>query len=159
MFSKKREKASDTPRNRRASDRPMANNSTFSVIGSDVAIKGDISATTELHVDGKIEGDINCASLVQGADSVIEGAISAESARLAGKLTGSIASRELVILKSAQIKGDVHYNSLTVEQGAQIEGRFAPQSSASGGMIAAMETSKKNPGDTGDDEPKLTLAT
>ncbi len=50
----------------------------------------------------------------------------AESARMAGKVTGSIRARELVILKTARIEGDVHYDALTIEQGAQVDGRFAP---------------------------------
>ena len=105
-----------------------ANTSTFSVIGSDVVIKGDISASADLHVDGTIEGDIKCASLVQGEGSTVSGAIVAETARLAGRVTGSITAKELVILKSAQIEGDVHYDALTIEQGAQVDGRFAPNS-------------------------------
>jgi cytoskeletal protein CcmA (bactofilin family) len=104
----------------------MANGSTFSVIGADVTIRGDISATADLHIDGTIDGDIKCASLVQGEKSNIAGAVVAESARLAGKVTGSITARELVILRTARIEGDVHYDALTIEQGAEVDGRFAP---------------------------------
>lgn len=104
----------------------MASGSTFSVIGADVVINGNITASADLHVDGTIEGDIKCAALVQGEKSSISGAVIAESARLAGKVTGSITARELVILKTAHIDGDVHYDALTIEQGAQVDGRFAP---------------------------------
>lgn len=105
----------------------MANgNSTFSVIGSDVSITGDISASVDLHIDGKVEGDIKCASLVQGEASVIKGGITADTARMSGKVVGSITAKELVILKTAKIEGDVHYDALTIEQGAQVDGRFAP---------------------------------
>jgi len=104
----------------------MASGSTFSVIGADVTIRGDIAATADLHIDGTIEGDIKCAALVQGEKSTIAGAVVAESARLAGKVTGSIAARELVILRTARIEGDVHYDALTIEQGAEVDGRFAP---------------------------------
>lgn len=104
----------------------MASGSTFSVIGADVVIRGDISASADLHIDGTVEGDIACASLVQGEKSSIAGAVTAESARLAGKVSGSITARELVILKTAHIEGDVHYDALTIEQGAQVDGRFAP---------------------------------
>ena len=38
---------------------------------------------------------------------------------------GSIEAGELVILKSARIHGDVTYDALTIEQGAQVDGRFA----------------------------------
>jgi cytoskeletal protein CcmA (bactofilin family) len=115
--------------------------STFSVLGSDLAIKGDISASADLHIDGRIEGDVTCTSLVQGESSEIVGAVKAESARLAGTLRGTISARELVVLKTAKIHGDVHYDALTIEQGAQVDGRFAPRAAVSNG-----------------DEPKLTLA-
>jgi cytoskeletal protein CcmA (bactofilin family) len=104
----------------------MASGSTFSVIGADVVITGNITASADLHIDGTIEGDIKCAALVQGEKSSLNGAVVAESARLAGKVKGSITARELVILKSAVIEGDVHYDALTIEQGAQVDGRFAP---------------------------------
>ena len=104
----------------------MASGSTFSVIGADVTITGNISATADLHIDGRIDGDIACASLVQGEKSAINGVVTAENARLAGKVTGSITAKELVILKSARIEGDVHYDALTIEQGAEVDGRFAP---------------------------------
>jgi cytoskeletal protein CcmA (bactofilin family) len=101
--------------------------STFSVLGADTAIKGDISASADLHIDGKVEGDIACASLVQGESSEIIGNISAESARFSGTVSGSITARELVILKSARIDGDVSYEALTIEQGAQVNGRLSPK--------------------------------
>jgi len=100
-------------------------NSTFSVLGSDLTITGDIAASADLHIDGTVKGDIACASLVQGESGTIEGGVTAETARLAGRVTGSITARELVILKTAHIEGDVHYDALTIEQGAMVEGRFA----------------------------------
>ena len=107
---------------------PTGSNSTFSVIGADVVIKGDITASADLHIDGTVEGDIKCASLVQGESGAVSGGVIAETARLSGSVAGSITARELVILKSARIDGDVHYDALTIEQGAQVEGRFAPNS-------------------------------
>jgi len=120
-------------------------NSTFSVIGSDVSITGDISASVDLHIDGKVDGDIKCASLVQGEASVINGGVTADSARMSGKVVGSITAKELVILKTAKIEGDVHYDALTIEQGAQVDGRFAPNAqrqaaSASAAKPAANES-------------------
>lgn len=125
--------------------------STFSVLGSDIKITGDISASADLHIDGSVEGDISCASLVQGDASTINGAVVAESARLAGRVTGSITARELVILKTAQIEGDVHYDALTIEQGAQVEGRFAHRERRTG---AASETAATQPSG----KPELTIA-
>lgn len=136
------------------------NGATFSVIGPDVSIKGDVKASADLHVDGTIEGDITCSSLVQGEASSITGGVEAESARLAGTVSGSIKARELVILRSAKIEGDVHYDALTIEQGAQVEGRFAHstphrRASDASGQPAAKPAAKA-PGS--DDEPQLKIA-
>lgn len=113
-----------------ASPKAMAG-STFSVLGSDTAIKGDLTASADLHIDGRVEGDVTCTSLVQGEASEIVGAIKAETARLSGIVRGTISARDLVVLKSARIHGDVHYDALTIEQGAQVDGRFAPRSAGS----------------------------
>lgn len=121
MFSKK---AASAPQRPQAS---AMGHATFSVFGADTHIKGDVKAGTDLHIDGAVEGDVTCTSLVQGESSRIEGAIRAESARLAGTVRGTITVRELVVLKSARIHGDVHYDALTIEQGAQVDGRFAPR--------------------------------
>ena len=118
--------------------------STFSVIGPDVAVKGDVSASADLHIDGAIEGDIKCASLVQGESSQIKGSIVAESARLSGKVSGTITARELTILKSAIIEGDVHYDALTIEQGAQVDGRFAPNSRQTASAAPKVEKADKS---------------
>ena len=126
MFSKK-----PAPTLSRTTSRSMASGATFSVIGPDVTIRGDLEASADLHVDGVVLGDLTCASLVQGEGSRIEGAITAERARLAGHVKGTITARELVVLKSARIEGDVAYETLTIEQGATVTGRFAPKGAAS----------------------------
>jgi cytoskeletal protein CcmA (bactofilin family) len=118
--------------------------STFSVLGSDIAIKGDIQASADLHIDGSVEGDIACASLVQGETSSVTGAIKAESARLAGTVNGSITARELVILKTAKITGDVFYDALTIEQGAQVEGRFAHRDARKQAASASIQAVPKS---------------
>ena len=102
-----------------------ARHTTFSIIGGDVIVTGNISASVDLHIDGRVEGDIACASLVQGEESLIKGGVVAETAKLAGTVEGSIVARDLVIQASARITGDVTYENLTIEQGSQVEGRFS----------------------------------
>ena len=159
MFSKK----PANPTRPAATSSSMAgssSSSTFSVIGSDVRIKGDVEASADLHVDGSIEGDIKCSSLVQGETSQITGGVVAETARLAGKVNGSIRARELVVLRSAQIHGDVQYEALTIEQGAQVDGRFANGTKANDAVAASQKPAHQPTGDqpkAEDGEPKLGL--
>lgn len=147
MFSKKQASPLQPPRQSgRAS---MSAAPSFSVLGADVAIKGDIIAAADLHVDGRVEGDIACATLVQGESSEIVGAVKVESARLSGRVRGTISASELVILKSARIDGDVEYDSLTIEAGAKVDGRIAQRGAQVLEPSLAME---------GLGEPLLTLA-
>lgn len=121
MFSKKPESTA------RASGNSMTAEPSFSVLGPDIAINGDLTAKLDLHLDGKIHGDISCAALIQGEGSEVAGNVTAESARIAGRIKGSITAGVLVILKTARVEGDVTYGALTVEEGAQVDGKFTRQ--------------------------------
>lgn len=126
MFSKK-----PAPDGRLPAASPMSG-ATFSILGADLSITGNVTATADLHIDGRIEGDIACAALVQGESSEIHGSVTARSARLSGTVHGAIVASELVILRSARIHGDVTYDALTIEQGAQVDGRFSHRVAADG---------------------------
>ncbi len=131
-----------------------ANSGSFSIIGADITITGDIAASTELHIDGTVEGDIACAALVQGETGCVKGAVKAQSARLAGRIEGSVDASELVILKSATIEGDARYDTLTIEQGAKVAGRFAPRDAAAPTRASGTEAADA----PAEREPRLTVA-
>ena len=119
----------------------MANSGhTFSIIASDVEIVGNLTARVDLHIDGKVQGDVTCGSIVQGEGSVISGKVTAESAKLSGKVEGSIEANDLVIEASARIIGDVVYNNLTIAPGGQVEGKFKHKSSGGSAPSLARTT-------------------
>ncbi|MFZ5748186.1 MAG: bactofilin family protein [Pseudomonadota bacterium] len=101
----------------------------FSVLGADVVVAGNVTATNDLHIDGRVEGDVNCGSLAQGAESQIFGSVTAESARLAGSIEGTVRVRQLTVERSARITGDVEYENITIENGGHIDGRLKHMSS------------------------------
>lgn len=126
MFSK----SSKSPRPGSPMSATGAKHTPFSLIGGDVTISGNLSASVDLHVDGVVEGDISCAALVQGPDSRICGHVTAQSARLAGLVDGSITAEELVVESTARITGDVRYERITIEPGSRIEGHFTHKDNA-----------------------------
>lgn len=119
MFSK-----SSNSRNSASSAATGARHTPFSILGSDVTIRGDIEARVDLHIDGRVEGDIVCAALVQGAESHIKGHVNAKSARIAGKIEGSITTEELIVEGSARISGDVTYQTIAIATGGQVDGKL-----------------------------------
>lgn len=96
----------------------------FSVIGPDIVITGNIAATADLHIDGRVEGDVHCASLAAGAESRIFGNVTAETARISGAIEGAVRVKQLVVERSARIAGDVEYETISIENGAHIDGRL-----------------------------------
>ena len=127
MFSKSKQKPAQgsSPVSQPVKAMSGAHGTSFSVLAGDVVIQGNITAQVDLHLDGRVEGDVACATLVQGAGSVIRGAVVAETARLSGTVDGSITVKELVVLASARISGDVTYEKLTIEPGGQVDGRLS----------------------------------
>jgi len=108
----------------------------FSFIGPDVVVTGNITTSGQLHIDGKVEGDVRCASLIQGESGAISGNIEAEEATLAGLVDGGVSAGNLMAEASVRITGDVLYETLTVASGAQVDGRFRRRSKTPEGVAA-----------------------
>ncbi|GAA4766377.1 hypothetical protein GCM10023219_09580 [Stakelama sediminis] len=94
----------------------------FSIFSADVTVAGNVSAQADLHIDGRIEGDVTCQSLVLGAGSHVQGEICADSARIAGTVEGGVRVRDLTIEHGAQVTGDVEYENLSIATGARVDG-------------------------------------
>lgn len=96
-----------------------------SVIGPDLSVTGDLSADGAIQINGSVKGDITCNTLTVGESGKIEGNVSVQSLRISGTIQGQVRAAEVVINKTAQMMGDVYHGSLTVEQGALLEGHCA----------------------------------
>ena len=76
-----------------------------------------------MHSDGRVDGDVNCVSLIIGNAGQVNGNIAADDAKIAGSVTGTVSAKVLTIEASARIIGDLSYDSVSVETGAQVDGR------------------------------------
>jgi cytoskeletal protein CcmA (bactofilin family) len=103
---------------------PRRSGGTFSYVGSEVTVTGDLATEGELHLDGKVLGDVVCSALTQGESGEVRGNIKAGEARLSGLVDGAVEAGALSLEASARVTGDVLYDSLSVAAGAEVEGRF-----------------------------------
>ena len=108
-----------------AAAKPAKGGPRLSIIGPEVIISGDLATDAQLHVDGRIDGNVRCAGLCQGASGIIAGNIIADEARLAGTVEGTVSARSVVVEAGARIMGDIAYETVSIEAGAGIEGRLA----------------------------------
>ncbi len=107
-----------------ASQKPKPDEAQVSVIGSDIVITGNIEASVDLHIEGKVVGDVRCMTLILGENSIVSGTIVAERVRVSGKVDGAIDTKDLAIEASARVTGEVSYARLRVATGGVIEGRM-----------------------------------
>jgi len=96
-----------------------------SLISSGTSLKGDITSSGDLRIDGTLVGNIICSSkVIIGANGVVEGDISGITADIMGKVTGTIKVKELLQLKSnCQVNGNLHSAKLQIEPAANFNGQ------------------------------------
>ncbi len=96
-----------------------------SLIGSGTSLKGDITSSGDLRIDGTLVGNIICSSkVIIGANGVVEGDISGQQADIMGKVTGTIKVKELLMLKSnCQVNGNLYSAKLQIEPAASFNGQ------------------------------------
>jgi cytoskeletal protein CcmA (bactofilin family) len=94
----------------------------MSVIGADILVTGDIEAEIDLHIEGRVLGNVRCATLILGERSSITGNVVAERVRVSGIVEGGIETTDLAIEAAARVKGDVTYSRLRVANGGIIQG-------------------------------------
>lgn len=136
MFSSKRSRE-DRPTISAGPSNGASKRGMFSVLGPDVVITGSIRASSELHIEGRIEGDVDCATLAQGADSQIFGSVTVESARVAGAIEGTVRAKLLTVERTARITGDVEYETITIENGGHVDGRLKHMSAITAAPLRA----------------------
>jgi cytoskeletal protein CcmA (bactofilin family) len=95
-----------------------------SVIGSGITVTGNIEASVDLEIQGKVTGDVRCATLLLGERSEVRGNIHAERVRVAGLVEGSIDTQDLAVEASARINGDVTYSRIRIANGGVIHGQI-----------------------------------
>lgn len=93
------------------------------IIAENTTVKGNINSTGTLHVDGTIEGDINCEELIIGVKGSVTGTVKAQNMHLYGALLGKAIVDSLFIASTARLLGDASHNTIAIEPGAYIEGR------------------------------------
>ncbi|PYV62984.1 MAG: cell shape determination protein CcmA [Acidobacteria bacterium] len=102
-------------------------------IGKSVVIKGDLSGSEDLYVDGQVEGSISLKtnSLTVGPNGQVKASVEAKGVVVQGKLEGNVAASDRVELrKSAVVTGDISTQRISIEEGAYLKGKIDIQGKA-----------------------------
>jgi cytoskeletal protein CcmA (bactofilin family) len=112
----------------------------MSVIGADILVTGNIEAQVDLHIEGRVQGDVRCATLILGERSSVVGSVFAERVRVAGTVEGGIETCDLAIEPTARVKGDVIYSRLRIANGGVIQGSMTHKPLEDAGDTAKLES-------------------
>ena len=94
-------------------------------IGKSVLVKGELSGSEDLYLDGEVEGmiDLNNHTLVLGPNGRIRANITAREVVVHGRVEGNVHGAERVELKkSCVLTGDIITQRVIIEDGAFFKG-------------------------------------
>ncbi len=99
------------------------------LVGSGTTVSGDVAFDSGLHLEGRIEGNINGQNPTAFLDISETGSVSGEvnvgTVSVNGSVEGDIHATERLILGSkARIDGNVFYHVLEMAAGAQVNGKL-----------------------------------
>ncbi|MCS5614338.1 MAG: polymer-forming cytoskeletal protein [Candidatus Marinimicrobia bacterium] len=94
------------------------------MIGVEAVVNGPIKMRGGIIVYGKVYGDIHTEGPVRITISgEVIGDIQASDAHIGGSIQGNVTvSNRIVLGRKSELKGDLIYHSLVIEDGAQFEG-------------------------------------
>ena len=93
------------------------------VIAKGLKIVGSVTAEGLVEVNGQIDGELHCTSLVIARGAHVNGIVVAERVVVDGKVEGPIQGGDVVLKSQAHVVGDIHHQSLAIESGAYFDGR------------------------------------
>src|SRR6476619_8043977 len=88
------------------------------VIAKGLTIVGSVTAEGLVEVNGQIDGELHCTSLIISRGAHVTGTVAAERVVVDGKVEGPIQGRDVVLKSQAHVVGDIHHQSLAIESGA-----------------------------------------
>lgn len=94
-----------------------------SVLARDLVFEGNISGDGELTIDGQVKGDVRVARLIVGDTGSVEGSVLAENVDVRGRVVGAVNGKQVRLLSTAYVDGDINHEQLAIEVGAYFQGR------------------------------------
>ena len=93
------------------------------LIAKGLKIVGSVTAEGLVEVNGQIDGELHCTSLVIARGAHVNGTVAAERVVVDGTVEGPIHGGDVILKSQAHVVGDIHHQSLAIESGAFFDGR------------------------------------
>ena len=95
----------------------------LSTLSSDLQFDGNISGGGDLQIDGAIKGDVRVGRLIVGETGAVEGNVSADYVEVRGRIVGAVSGKQVKLISTAYVDGDITAEQLSIDIGAYFQGR------------------------------------
>ena len=104
--------------------RTVVSDQVATVIGKNTSIKGVLTSSVSLRIDGDFEGEITTtADLIVGDTASVKAALVTQNAVIAGTVKGNmVVGNNMELLPTAKMAGDIKVGSLIICDGAVFNG-------------------------------------
>ena len=93
------------------------------IIGADAKFVGKISNVKSIEIEGTVEADLAAEKLSIGASGRFTGQVKSDLVVIGGAYDGIMQAGSIWATETAQIAGEIHYQSLQMDRGAALNCR------------------------------------
>ena len=93
------------------------------IIGADAKFAGTISNVKSIEIEGAVEADLSAEKLSIGATGKFTGQVTSDLVVIGGAYDGIMQAGSIWATETAQIAGEIHYQSLQMDRGAALNCR------------------------------------
>jgi len=93
------------------------------IIGADAKFVGAISNVKSIEIEGTVEADLSAEKLSIGATGKFTGQVTSDLVVIGGAYDGIMQAGSIWATETAQIAGEIHYQSLQMDRGAALNCR------------------------------------
>ena len=93
------------------------------IIGADAKFVGTISNVKSIEIEGTVEADLSAEKLSIGSTGKFTGQVTSDLVVIGGAYDGIMQAGSIWATETAQIAGEIHYQSLQMDRGAALNCR------------------------------------
>jgi len=97
----------------------------LSTLSSDLVFEGNVSGAGDLQIAGQVKGDVRVGRLIVGETGAVEGNVQADYVEVRGRVVGGVQGKQVKLVATAYVDGDITAEQLSIDVGAFFQGRVA----------------------------------
>jgi len=125
---------------------PAVSGKASACISQGIRIKGELTGSEDLFIDGIVDGKIHLANsvLTVGPNATVKAEINSRELVVRGRTEGKLnASERIQIWHTARVQGDLKAERISIEEGAELHGKLEAGKASNSAPLADLASQAK----------------